>query len=432
MVMALAWTLPAPAQTLKEAIQRAIDTNPDVQASASRRWATSQELNQALGSYRPRVDLVADFGAERIDTAESRLAGRADDTMARHGGGVSVSQMLFDGGGVKGEVSRQRARVSSSTKRVSATAEEIGMRATDAYLEVLRRQESANIATENLAAHQSIYDLIKERTDRAIGRRADLFQAEGRLALAQATLREEQAGLRDAQAAFARQIGMQPSRLLRPEYPNPALLAAGGASLRQALVDHPAIKAAESDVAAAEAAELAAHAALSPRFDLEVGANLDRNGISGRSEEYTAVVRMRYNLSRGGMDQARVQQTRHLTQEARALLNSTRRDIEENLALAWNAYQSAQDRAALLKRYVESSGATRLAYSQQFSIGQRTLLDLLNAENERASARGAYASAQYAQLAASYRISFSMGHLLELLGVSAPEAASSPSATVRP
>jgi adhesin transport system outer membrane protein len=187
-----------------------------------------------------------------------------------------------------------------------------------------------------------------------------------------------------------------------------------------ALSNHPALKSAEADVTAANAQHAAAQAALSPRLDLELGANRDRDRIQGRVDERTAMLRLRYNLWRGGSDQARIEETRFQLYEATDMLNRTRRQVEESLSLAFNATLTAHDRVVTLRQYVESSSATRAAYAKQFGIGQRTLLDLLNAENEYFSARLAYLFEQYLELASMFRVFAGMGQLLSTLQVSLP------------
>src|SRR4029077_17243695 len=106
--------------------------------------------------------------------------------------------------------------------------------------------------------------------------------------------------------------------------------------------------------------------------------------------------------------------------ESDEALNRSRRQVEESLALAYNANLTARDQLEVLKQYVDSSAATREAYAKQFSIGQRTLLDLLNAENEYFSARFSYITGQYAELASTFRIYAGMGQLLTTLQIALP------------
>ncbi|MFC3110641.1 TolC family outer membrane protein [Undibacterium arcticum] len=414
---------PASAETLREAVEQAVRTNPEVLASAHRRFAADEGVKQALGGYLPRIDLNAGTGRERLDSADTRLLGLSETTFARHDTSVTLSQMLFDGFAVQSEVARQRARVDSSAYGVAATAEDLALRTVGTYLEVLRRQETVVEAADNLDAHQRIYNQIRKLSESGVGRRADLDQAESRLALAKDNLRQEQSSLRDAEVSYVRLVGTPPRALLIPDSPDNALPPSEGMALDAASNGHPAVKSAEADVAVASALNSGAKAALSPRVDLELAANRGNDIVRGVTNDRTIMLRLRYNFSSGGADLARISETGFQVQEASEVLNRTRRQVQENVSLAYNANVTARDRLGVLRQYVDASAATRESYAKQFSIGQRTLLDLLNAENEYFNARLAYTTGQYAQLASAFRIFAGMGQLLGNLQITLPTEA---------
>ena len=133
------------------------------------------------------------------------------------------------------------------------------------------------------------------------------------------------------------------------------------------------------------------------------------------------MLRMRYNLFRGGSDMARVSETTHLTNEAREVQNRTQRQVEESTRLSWNAYTSASERLPGLKTHADMCIATRESYAKQFNLGQRTLLDLLDSVNESFTSQMNYTSAMYLEMFARYRVLADMGQLLSYLGVQAPE-----------
>jgi adhesin transport system outer membrane protein len=408
------------ADTLRDAVEYAVRTNPEVLASASRRFAADQGVLQAQAGYLPRVDLNAGTGREQLDSADTRLLGTAGSTFTRRDTSLTLSQMLFDGFVVKSEVARQGARVDSSAYGVVATAEDLALRAAATYLEVLRRQETVAAAESNLDAHQRIYNQIRTLTQGGVGRRADLDQAESRLALAKANLRQEQSSLRDAEVSYARLVGRPPNVLVIPDSPEASLPASEAIAIQAAVSSHPSVKSAEADVAVARAVNSGAKAALSPRLDLEFAATRSNDVVQGTTSDRTLMLRLRYNFFRGGADAARISETRFQIQEASEVLGQVRRQIQENVSLAYNANVTARDRLVLLEQYVAASAATRESYMKQFSIGQRTLLDLLNAENEYFNARLAYITGQYAQLTSGFRILASMGQLLRRLEIALP------------
>lgn len=415
---AVAASYPAGATTLRDAVEQAVRTNPAVLAATNHRFAADAGVKQAHAGYFPRIDLDAGTGRERFDIPDSRLRGLNETTFQQRDATMTLSQMLFDGFAVRSEVARQTARVDSSAYGVAATAEALALRTVSTYLEVLRRQETIDEAVDNLEAHQRIYKQIRMLSESGVGRRADLDQAESRLALAKANLRQEQSSLRDAEVTFQRLVGAPPQALQIPASPDKALSMSE--ALDAAITGHPSVKSAEADVALASASNSGAKAALSPRIDLELAKRRADDIVRGSTSDLSIMLRLRYNFSRGGADAARISETGFQIQEANEVLNRTRRQVEEDVALAYNANVTARERLDLLRQYVDASAATRESYAKQFSIGQRTLLDLLNAENEYFNARLAYTTGQYTKLASAFRIFAGMGKLLSQLRIALP------------
>jgi adhesin transport system outer membrane protein len=261
------------------------------------------------------------------------------------------------------------------------------------------------------------------RSERGVGRKADVDQSKGRMALATANLVAEQSNLRDSETSYLRVIGIAPESLMDPESPVVLLPGTLDEAIERAKSNHPTLKTAESDVESAYAQHDTAKSPFHPRVHFELGAtsNHDIDGVPGTNKDITAMIRLRYNLLNGGRDEARREETAHLINQASEIRNNTLRQVEESTRLSWNALQTVNNQMGFFKQHVESSELSRDAYQQQFSLGQRTLLDLLDSENEVFVARTSYVNAQYDQLYAMYRILNSMGVLMESLGVAAPE-----------
>lgn len=423
--LGLAFHAPLHAQPLKEAVELTLRTSPDVLATGKRRLSIDQEIAQARGGYLPRIDLSLGYGRERSDNPITRNAGLGNVSLTRREAGVTLSQMLFDGFAVKSEVERHTARADSAAFRVFGAAEDTALKVAEAYLEVLRRQELLQLTKDNLVVHQRTYDQIKLRAESGVGRKADMEQIQARLALSRANVIAAGANLRDAETTFHRVVGQMPQALAKPAAPDQALPKDVKGALDMALAAHPILKSAMTDVEAAQAQHRAARSQLSPRLDLELGATNHNNldGVSGKNADATAMLRLRYNLFRGGSDQARVSETAHAIDEATEISNRTMRQVDESVRLSWNAYVSAHERLDPLKQHAASMDATREAYGKQFNIGQRTLLDLLDAENEYFTASSNYVTGQYVELFGKYRVLASSGKLLESLQVALPPEA---------
>jgi adhesin transport system outer membrane protein len=191
------------------------------------------------------------------------------------------------------------------------------------------------------------------------------------------------------------------------------------------LADNPQLRSAEADINAAEAQMAAAKSAFYPRFALELstGANDNIDGVRGHENEWQAMVRMRYNLFAGGSNKAELRARSHQADQALDIRNNALRLLTEELGLAWNALSNARQQLPIAQDYVERSGRVRDSYQQQFTLGERTLLDLLDSENEMFTAARRLEDVRFTEALTQYRIKAVTGSLLQSQGVVAPMAA---------
>lgn len=130
---------------------------------------------------------------------------------------------------------------------------------------------------------------------------------------------------------------------------------------------------------------------------------------------------MRWNLFKGGSDIARINETGYFKVQSQEVMNRTRRQVDESTRLSWNTLTSVRERIPDLKEHADKSFATRDSYAQQFNLGQRTLLDLLDSENEAFTAKSDLISAEYLEAFARYRLLTDTSQLIGFLGVTPPE-----------
>ena len=297
------------------------------------------------------------------------------------------------------------------------------MQTIEAYLDVLKNTDFVRYAKENLAAHQKTFDQVKLRADRGVGRRADLEQIEARLALAISNLSSAESTLRDAEIAYLKVVGKGPVSLTKPAAPQ--IPASADEAVKAGHQNHPILKSAFADIESAQAQRGIAKSFYSPRLEFEASFsnNRDLDGVSGPNRDRMVMMFLKWNLYRGGFDNHRNKETAKQINEAQEIARNTHRQVESAVRLAYNAYATARDRLPPLERYVRASDATRAAYAQQFNIGQRTLLDLLDAENEFFTSRTTQLNGQFIELGARYRVLNAMGALLNALEVRPSEHA---------
>jgi adhesin transport system outer membrane protein len=418
--------LPVFAATIQEAVRGAVKTNPDVLAEINLRRAISAQIDQAEAGYLPSVDLTIGTGYESTDSPSTRTAiSHKKNSSNRNEASLNLRQMLFDGMETSNEVKRFTALEKSHSYSVFGVAENTGLQAAEVYLNVLRWQSLVDLAATNLEAHETTHAQITLRSERGVGRKADMDQSQGRLALAKANLLAEESNLQDQETTYLRVVGDYAANLSDPLFSTSAIPETQEEAIAKAIDNHPTLKSANADIESAYAQYDTASAVFYPRVDLEIGAtaNNNLNGIDGHDNDVTAMIRLRYNLLNGGRDSARRIETAYLINQAAEIRNNTLRQVKQSVRFSWNALQTVKNQMQYFRAHVDSSLRSRNAYLQQFSLGQRTLLDLLDSENELFVARKALANAQYDELFANYRVLNSMGELLHNLAGQLPQTA---------
>ncbi|MEH6445087.1 MAG: TolC family outer membrane protein [Oceanospirillaceae bacterium] len=401
------------AESLNSVVAAAVLSNPQVQSVMNSRNAVFEEVKQAKSGYRPTIDIGAGVGYEKTK------AFPGDDVeLKRTEANLSLNQMLFDGFSVSSEIGRQSARLNSINHSLREISEEIALEAARAYLEVLKRRSLVEQAKNTLLTHVRIFEQIRRRSESGVGTLASIQQAEGRLALAEVNVLSAENNLLDAGASYERVTGEKSGVDLEdPTIEENWIPESFEQALARAYAKHPTLKLAASDVKAARAQYEGARSLMFPTLNLEVNRTWNNNidGIEGRNEDLTAMIRMRYNLYNGGADKARVRQTRHQIDEARSIQSDVARQTLQSLSLSWNAYEILGRQLDYLEQHVTSTESTRDSYLKQFNIGQRSLLDLLDTENEVFSSQNAFNEAIYDHMLAQYRVLSGTGELLDML-----------------
>ncbi|MGI9437026.1 MAG: TolC family outer membrane protein [Geminicoccaceae bacterium] len=417
------------AATIEDSIEWALHTNPDVGVVEADRMAIDQELRQARALYMPSIDLRAAVGPEYTNSLGTRgratrpVGGRAAATLVRQESQLTLTQMLFDGFATESEVERQLARTDSAAYRVEEAAEFVALDAIEAHLDVLRNQVLVAQSKENLAAHQEIFGRVRQGEQRGSGSIADVRQTEARLAAARSVLATAIGNLRDAEARYVRVTGARPEELENAVAPMAALPEGPETAAAIASVNSPTVQIATADIDVAKAELKGSRAGYYPRFDLELGtaANRQIDGIVGSEVEAQALLVMRYNLFRGGGDIAREREAFSRVSESRHGLRKARNETEEQARISYNALMTARSRVDALAVQRRANAATRDAYAEQFNLGQRSLLDLLDAENEYYLARANLTTAEFTEDFAIYRVLAVTGDLLPTLEIDRPK-----------
>lgn len=393
-------SLGSQAAGLAEVTERALSRNPEVRSRLHDYLSSGYDQQAARGGLRPRVDVEAYYGYERRDTPLVDY-GNFDHP----GASIQLRQLLFDGFATTSEIRRLGHTKATRYYELLSGTDDIAVEAARAYLDVQRYRQLSGLAQDNWAVHRELYDQIDERTRAGVGRRVDLEQAAGRLALAQSNWLTETSNLHDVSARFERVVGESPPALADVPDIN-RHLPAEREVLPIALRDNPQFLAAVSNLRAARAQTDVRRAANMPNLEFRAsyGAERNRQGVNGPYSDAVAQLVMNYNLYRGGSDDARIRASQEQYYAAVELRDRACRDIRQNTVIAWNDSRRLRDQLQFLEQHALSTEKARDAYRQQFDIGQRTLLDLLDTENELFEARRAVVRARYDLRIAEFRV----------------------------
>ncbi len=421
---------------LREAIIEAINTNPEVQERWHDFLAAEEGRNVARGRFLPEVDLELSVAREYQDSDDFGNLSR-DPVRAE----LSLNQMIWDGFYTSAEVNRLGHTKMVRYYELLEAAEQAALEAIRAYADVERYRELVILAEDTYRTHREVYDQVADLARTGVGPGADLETATGRVALAESNLLTEIANLHDVSARFLRIVGRMPSEdyfEMIDVVPGDALPETVDEAVRTALTSNPAMFASFENVLSADEQVRVGRSYYHPQLDFRAQTARDNaltsTFVEDNAERWvtdsTIGLVLRLNLFRGLADKARIGQFIAESDRARDQRENVCRNIRQTVAVAFNDIKVAEERLVYLDQYQLSSDRVRTAYLQQFNIGQRTLLDLLDTENEFFEARRAYVEAQFDYEVAKARALAGLGQLLTSLEIARDEMPEIDSETV--
>lgn len=405
--------------SIRDAVVTGVKTNPEYNGIAASRRATDEELRQGYALYYPSLDAAFDTGYEYTNDTTTRAIAGDDEELWRSQSSLTLTQMLFDGFETKYEVQRQKARVVSSAHRVHETTELVALSIIEAYLNVLRQRYLSAISQENVDDHKEILDQISSGVDAGRSTQADLEQARARLASAQAAQANVLEALETAESQYYREVGAEPGALIMPTVPYSNLRTTLEDEITYALAASPTLKVFESDIEVAYAEAEGTKSTYYPQVDFQVsGSYADHiGGIETYEKNASALVVANWNLYRGGADVAREREFRYRHEQAKAQYSEAARGLEDEVRRTWAAMIAAGTRAEKYAGQADANEEVVAAYKDQFTLNRRTLLDVLDAQNELFVSKTNKINAEFVQMFSVYRLIALRGEVLDILGV---------------
>jgi len=402
------------ALTLQESVSEVLNTNPIVIERLKNYRATRAQVDVAQSDYFPTIDLESAIGREGSG-ALSQNSDIINTSYQVFENSIVLRQNLFEGFGTVEKVNYEKMRTLAASYSYIEKANDTTLLMTNGYLDVLRRFELAANARTNLDENVVIFKKVKTLYEGGLTTLSDVEKVKTSVSLAKSNYLEEKNQLRQVRYKFRRILGrnVEVEEMQVPEFnlPMPATLEEAGS---YALEYNPSLLVTRYNIKGAQSLYKQTKKNYYPTVDLELSEHYndyssDQDSRLPDQEYFRGMLVLRYNLYRGGADSAIVQANISKINQEVALQQDLRRQVIESLSLSWSAYDLSKEQIPVLTNYHTHARRTLDLYTDEFSLGKRSLLDLLAAQNDVARSNELVINANYKIIYAQYRILDAMG-----------------------
>lgn len=409
----------AGAQTMDAALARAYSANPTLNAQRAAVRVTNENVPQALSGYRPRITASADIGASitEADTpANATASGRHSRNVARlnpRGAGIQIDQNIFDSGKTRSSVSQAESQVLGARATLRNTEQNVLLDAATSYMNVLRDTAILTLNRNNVEVLEEQLRQTRDRFQVGEVTRTDVAQAEARLSQSQSQAILAESNLKTSIARFRQNVGAEP-KSLAPGRPVENLLPRSlPAALETALTGHPAILASLHGVDAAELQVKVVEADLYPVIGVRgaVQQRYDSTSFGDNRTSASLVGTLTIPIYEGGQVYSRTRQAKETAGQRRIEVDTQRDTVRAAVVSAWGSLEAAKAQIVAAQAQVQAAETALSGVREEAKVGQRTTLDVLNAQQELVSARSSLVAAQRDRVVASYAVLSATGRL---------------------
>lgn len=409
------------AQTMDAALARAYVGNPTLNAERASVRITNENVPQALSGYRPRIAASADIGASITD---ARIPGGGNSTsrLGPRGAGVQIDQTLFDGGKTRSGVSQAESQVLGARAVLRNIEQNVLLEAATSYMNVLRDTAILTLNRNNVEVLDEQVRQTRGRFDAGEVTTTDIAQSQARLSQAQSQAILAESNLKTSVARYRQNVGAEPKQLA-PGRPVESLLPKSlPAALNAALTSHPVIIASLHGVDAAELQVKATQADLYPVLGVRgtVQQRYDEDRFGDRVTSAGVFGTLIIPIYEGGQVYSRTRQAKETAGQRRIEVDTQRDTVRAAVVSAWGSNEAAKAQIAAAQSQVRAAETALSGVREEAKVGQRTTLDVLNAQQELVIARSSLVAAQRDRVVASYAALSAIGRLsAETLGLKA-------------
>ena len=389
------------------ALAKAYANNASLNSERAGVRVTDEDVAIAKSGYRPAI----------VGTASEGVSNQAGVDIRTGSFGVSIQQSLFDGFQTQHSVSAAEARVQAAMESLRNTEQNILFNAASAYMDVIRDLRIAELTEQNLAFLEEQVRAARSRLDVGEGTRTDVAQAEASRAAAIAQLSAARARAAASAATYHQIVGEEPRNLQMPEPLTRLLPASMEQGLAIAQSEHPAILATKHLVDAAAYSVKAAEGSLLPQLSASASISRDYESGGGFSQTQgwfdsaSVGVSLTVPIYQGGAASARVRQSKESLGRARIDVDVSRDQVRQAFVSAWTQFQAARESVSANRETVSAAKLALQGVIEERNVGQRTTLDVLDAQADLIEAQVDLASAERDVVVASYAILSALGRL---------------------
>ncbi len=409
----LAAAIGARAETLEEALVSAYNTNPQLLAERSNVSAVDEGVPQALSGWRPSVQFTGSAGWEQYEnTPPAPPSAPAHETDQPKTADINVSQPIYQGGGTVAKTAAAEQAVEAERARYGALESSIFFSAVQSYFDVLRDQATVNLNINNEQVLRRQLEATEDQFRVGSLTRTDVAQAEARLAAARASRQQAEGTLASDRANFARFVGHAPQNLEQPEL-RPVLPQTRDEALSLAATKNPNVQAAIFTEESARSTVVATRAQLLPSLNLVTDVNRAQETIVNGRETTTGsvVFRVTMPLYEGGNIYSQTRQAEEKVAQSLGLTDDARNAAVQAATQAWETIQSARASAFSLQSTITADQVALEGVRQEQQVGARTILDVLNQQQELFSDEVSLVDAQHDLAVAEFNLAQQIGTL---------------------
>lgn len=412
-------TSPVLADTLEAALVRAYQTNPQLNAQRASVRATDENVPQALSGYRPKVAITASAGTQYTDTQQNTTVGDRLSQVGINGVnaprsvGATVTQTLFNGGQTANRTRAAESQVSAAREGLRVLEQTVLLSAATIYMDYLRDSAIVEVQRSNVRVLEQTLKQTRDRFNVGEVTRTDVAQSEAQLAAGRTQLLTAESNLTTTRANFRRIIGSEPVNLAPGSPVDRFLPSTLAASIDLSLVENPNVTAAMYGIDVSFLQVKVNEGALFPTVTLQgsVQQSYESTPTIYRSFGASAVAQLSVPVYQGGAEYALIRQSKESLGQQRLNLEQVRDQTRATVAQAWGQLVAGKAQVSSAQAQVTASEIALNGVREEARVGQRTTLDVLNAQQALVNARVNLVTAQHDRVVASYNVLNAVGRL---------------------